>query len=82
MGYKVTIPFLQIGDYAVRTPDGLSELLAPIWLEKADNAEIDEFASQFTFTTFVNDAGRLVTRCKRRVMPNEHNQPSVAKNVR
>lgn len=66
MGYKVTIPYLQIGDYKVKTPEGLTELLAPIWLEKADNSEIDEFASQFTFTTFVNDAGRLVTKCERK----------------
>lgn len=65
LSYQITIPYLQIGEYRVETPVGLSELLEKSWTVKVENDDIDTFASSYHRTVFRNSEGRLVTRYKK-----------------
>lgn len=66
MVLKVSIPYLQVGDFKVETPIGLSELLENAWVLPKEKDEVEQFASQFIRTVFRNSDGRLVTRYERK----------------
>lgn len=60
--YKITIPYLQIGEYKVKTPEGLSELLQDAWAHPDDVERDDDFISKYERITFKNEKGQIVTR--------------------
>ncbi|MGE7667393.1 hypothetical protein ACQKMN_16965 [Ureibacillus composti] len=65
--YKIVIPYLQIGEFRVETPVGLSELLENAWvLRKENKDEVKKFVSKFNRTVYRNAEGRLVTRYERK----------------
>lgn len=63
---RIVIPYLQIGEFRVETPIGLSELLEPAWSKREGKYEVEEFASQFTRTVFRNSEGKLITIYEKR----------------
>lgn len=63
---QVIVPHLQIGEFKVETPVGLSELLEKAWVSPKENDEVEQYASQFIRTVFRNEEGRLVTKYERR----------------
>lgn len=60
--YKIVIPYLQIGNFRVETPKGLSELLEPAWSKPKKNDETEKFLAQYERTVFRNSEGQIVTR--------------------
>jgi len=59
---KIVVPYLQLGEFRVETPVGLSELLEPAWGKRTEEYdEIEKFASQFHREVFRNEEGRIVT---------------------
>lgn len=62
MGYQITIPYLQIGEFRVETPIGLSELLQPSWSKPKKDDKTEKFLSQYERTVFRNSEGRIVTK--------------------
>lgn len=62
MSYKIEIPYLQVGEFKVPTPVGLSELLEPAWSIKKESQIDSAFISKYERTVFKNEDGRLVTR--------------------
>ena len=61
MVYKITIPYLQIGEFRVKTPVGLSELLEGAWSHPS-KVEIDEdFINRYDRTVSKNEKGQIVT---------------------
>ncbi|RKJ30802.1 hypothetical protein D7X33_41070 [Butyricicoccus sp. 1XD8-22] len=63
---QINIPYLQIGEYRIETPIGLSELLQPAWSKQKDDDDVKEFATQYERTVFRNSEGRLVTKYVKR----------------
>lgn len=60
--YKITIPYLQIGEYKVITPEGLSELLQDAWTHPNNVKRNDEFFSKYECVDFKNEKGQIVSR--------------------
>lgn len=68
MSFKVIIPHLQIGEFRVDTPIGLSELLQDTWTNKPINDDVEEFVSNYDRTVFKNEKGQIVTRYSLKVV--------------
>lgn len=62
MKYKITIPYLQVGEYKLKTPEGLSELLEDAWGHPSKVKCNAEFISKYERTVFKNENGQYVTR--------------------
>lgn len=57
---KIVIPYIQIGEFRVETPIGLSELLEAAWGPPKENDPVEEFSSNFNWSTYRNSDGKLV----------------------
>lgn len=60
--HSVIIQQLQIGEFKVDTPIGLSELLESTWSKPKKDDEVNEFTTNYNRIVFRNEEGRLVTR--------------------
>lgn len=60
--YHITIPYLQIGEFKVKTPEGLSELLQDAWTHSNNVKRNDEFFSKYECVDFKNEKGQIVSR--------------------
>lgn len=63
MSLKIVIPYLQIGEFRVETPVGLSELLEGAWTRSTKAKKDNDFASKYEYTDFRNEEGLIVTKC-------------------
>lgn len=59
---SINIKQLQIGEFKVDTPIGLSELLESTWSKPKKNDEVVNYSSNFNRVVFRNEEGRLITR--------------------
>ncbi len=66
MSQQIIIPYLQIGEFRIKTPIGLSELLQPAWSKPKEDDDVEELALQYERTVFRNSEGRLVTKYVKR----------------
>lgn len=76
MGQRIVIPYIQIGDFRIDTPKGLSELLEPCWSTAKENDPVEEFASSFEWSTYRNSDGKLVFKFEPKEGESNENQRS------
>lgn len=62
MAYKIEIPYLQVGEFKVETPVGLSELLQDAWSHPTEVKNDDDFVSKYECVDFKNEKGQIVSR--------------------
>ena len=61
MSFKIEIPYLQIGEFRVETPVGLSELITQAWSTSGEKRDF-KFIEKYNRTIFKNEKGQIVTR--------------------